>query len=247
VASTSTSVVSLDGREVPYTVRRSRRATRIRIKATLKGITVVLPHGSSADPAAILQRKASWVRRHLDEIEEVRARIPIRTFAPGACFPLLGRDRVVRVASVEQSRVTGPSLASGEAFLLSRERVAETSIRKELEHLYRESAREHYAARAQHFGTVMGVSYDALQIRNQKTRWGSYSPRTGTLSMNYRLLMAPPSIVDYVIIHELAHVRHADHSQQFWRVVEQYDPAYREKETWLDEHGPTLIFDGRHL
>jgi len=94
---------------------------------------------------------------------------------------------------------------------------------------------------------VMGVSYDSLQIRNQKTRWGSYSPRTGTLSMNYRLLMAPPSIVDYVIIHELAHVRHADHSPRFWRVVEQYDPAYREKETWLDEHGPTLIFDGRHL
>ncbi|PEN14658.1 metal-dependent hydrolase [Longibacter salinarum] len=247
MSTTSTESMTLCGREITYRVRRSKRAKRVRIRANLKGITVVLPHRASVDPAVILQRKASWVQKHLDKFARLRDRLPVRTFEPGAVFPLLGRDRTVRVEPCDQSHVSGDTLLDGDSLVLCRDRVQATSVHAELEHLYRETARAHYADRAQHFGSVMGLTYDRLQIRNQKTRWGSYSPRTGTLSMNYRLLMAPPAIVDYVIVHELAHVLHANHSAKFWRVVERYDPTYREKERWLDEHGPTLIFDGRHV
>jgi predicted metal-dependent hydrolase len=87
-------------------------------------------------------------------------------------------------------------------------------------------------------------NYEQIQIRNQKTCWGSYSQRTGTLSLNFRLLMAPPDIVDYVMVHELAHAEHPNHGARFWRLVEQHVPDYEEKDEWLKENGTRLLFDG---
>jgi hypothetical protein len=88
----------------------------------------------------------------------------------------------------------------------------------------------------------MGVRHEQIQIRNQKTRWGSYSPKTGTLSLNFRLLMAPEEIIDYVLVHELAHAEHPNHGPRFWRLVEQYVPDYEAKNEWLKENGPRLVF-----
>jgi len=90
----------------------------------------------------------------------------------------------------------------------------------------------------------MAAHYEQIQIRNQKTRWGSYSPRTGTLSLNFRLLMAPPGVIDYVIVHELAHEEHPNHGSRFWRRVAQHVPDYQEKGEWLEENGHCLVFDG---
>jgi hypothetical protein len=90
----------------------------------------------------------------------------------------------------------------------------------------------------------MRVSYEQTQIRNQKTRWGNYSPKTGTLSLNFRLLMAPPEVVNYVLalVHELAHAEHPNHDPRFWRLVEQYVPDYEARNEWLKEKGPRLLF-----
>jgi predicted metal-dependent hydrolase len=126
---------------------------------------------------------------------------------------------------------------------LSASRVESTSIRDELEHLYRKTAREHFTTRADHFCKVMGADYEQIQIRNQKTRWGSYSPSTGTLSLNFRLLMAPPDVIDYVIVHELAHEEHPNHGPRFWRLVAQQVPDYQERGEWLSEKGHLLTFD----
>jgi hypothetical protein len=93
-----------------------------------------------------------------------------------------------------------------------------------------------------HFAEKMGVSCEQIQIRNQKTRCGSYSPKTGTLSLIFRLLMVPPAVVDYVLTHELAHAEHPNHGPRFWRLVEQYVPDYEAKNEWLKENGTALTF-----
>jgi predicted metal-dependent hydrolase len=84
-----------------------------------------------------------------------------------------------------------------------------------------------------------GVGYKSLQIRGQRTRWASCSS-TGAMSFNWRLLLAPEPILDYVVEHEVAHLEVLDHSQRFWRLLGSRCPEYREHERWLKRHGAAL-------
>ena len=92
----------------------------------------------------------------------------------------------------------------------------------------------------------MDVEYKEIEIRNQRTKWGSCSS-SGTLGLNWRLMMAPSEIIDYVVIHELAHLREPNHTNEFWRLVSKYDPDYAEHADWLDEHSTQLIFSNDDL
>jgi predicted metal-dependent hydrolase len=92
----------------------------------------------------------------------------------------------------------------------------------------------------------MGVDFEEIQVRNQRTRWGSCST-TGTLGLNWRLMMAPPRIIDYVVIHELAHLRESNHSNAFWSIVAEYAPNYEDHAKWLREHSSRLIFSEEDL
>jgi predicted metal-dependent hydrolase len=230
--------VDIQGTAVAYEVRRSKQASQIRIDADLDGITLVVPDGQDVDPDALLREKGDWILKQKERFARQRAQMPERRFEEGAAFPLLGTERTVVVADVSTSCVEDDEIR------LAASKVEATSLKAELERLYRETARRHFTKRADHFAEVLGVGYEQIQIRNQKTRWGSYSPRTGTLSLNFRLLMAPPDIVDYVMVHELAHAEHPNHGARFWRLVEQHVPDYEEKDQWLKENGTRLIFDG---
>ena len=86
----------------------------------------------------------------------------------------------------------------------------------------------------------IGVTYRRLRTGDQRTLWGSCSPR-GTLSFNWRLVLAPFEVLDYVIVHELCHLQVLDHSQRFWQLVEQHRPHWRIQRDWLRMHGPELL------
>jgi predicted metal-dependent hydrolase len=86
----------------------------------------------------------------------------------------------------------------------------------------------------------LGVEAGKIQIRDQRTRWGSCSAN-GNLSFNWRLVLAPFEVLDYVVVHEVCHLREANHSRRFWRLVETRRPNWRDQKTWLDEHGPELL------
>lgn len=105
---------------------------------------------------------------------------------------------------------------------------------------YIEAAKEYFPKRVAHFSQFTGGSYSRISIRDQKTRWGSCSAK-GTLSFNWRLMLAPPSIPDYVIVHELCHLTYMDHSAAFWQKVESVYPDYRTARKWLKDHGHELI------
>jgi hypothetical protein len=87
---------------------------------------------------------------------------------------------------------------------------------------------------------ALGVSYARVQIRDQRTRWGSCSAR-GTLSFNWRLALAPLEVLDYVVVHELCHLREPNHSARFWRLVSSRRPGWRTQRDWLTTHGPELL------
>lgn len=112
--------------------------------------------------------------------------------------------------------------------------------RSALEQRYIAAAKEYFPKRVAYFHQFTGGSYSRITIRDQKTRWGSCSAR-GTLSFNWRLMLAPPTIPDYVIVHELCHLTYMNHSDEFWHKVESVYPDYRSARIWLKEHGYELV------
>lgn len=124
--------------------------------------------------------------------------------------------------------------------------------KEELKKLYVKAAKEYFPKRVQYYVNEMyweekqiyeetNLPYVNITIREQKTRWGSCSS-TGTLSFNWRLMLAPPRVLDYVVVHELCHFKYMNHSKDFWALVESILPDYREYRSWLKEHGSDLHF-----
>ena len=112
--------------------------------------------------------------------------------------------------------------------------------RTALEKRYINAAKEYFPKRVAYFQQFTGGTYNRITIRDQKTRWGSCSAR-GTLSFNWRLMLAPPAILDYVVVHELCHLTHMDHSPAFWQAVGKVYPDYRTARKWLKDHEQELV------
>lgn len=122
---------------------------------------------------------------------------------------------------------------------------AESRRMENLEKRYRNAARRQFVNRVACYHRITGGNYTSITIRDQKTRWGSCSSR-GTLSFNYRLIFAPPVILDYVVVHELCHLTHMNHSSDFWDMVASVMPEYRTYRKWLRDHGQELSLEN-HL
>jgi len=111
-----------------------------------------------------------------------------------------------------------------------------------LEKRYRTAARARFESRAEYYQKFTGGYYSSITVRDQKTRWGSCSSR-GTLSFNYRLIFAPPEVLDYVVVHELCHLTHMNHSKDFWNMVARIMPDYKAHKQWLRDHGNELTLE----
>jgi predicted metal-dependent hydrolase len=221
-----------------FTIRRSTRARRSRLTVTDEGRTVVvLPaRAPEREAAELVSRHHRWIERHLRKINESRSRLQSR--------PALGRGREIRFSGVPHRIV---SIASIEAKARSTVRVVdgcivvttapldERPLAELLERWFRAEARRQVAARIALRSREMSIGHGPIAIRDQKTRWGSAS-RRGTLSFSWRLVLCPPEVLDYVVVHELAHLKVAGHSKPFWRLVDRYFPDTRGARRWLREH-----------
>jgi predicted metal-dependent hydrolase len=123
-------------------------------------------------------------------------------------------------------------------------RIPEPSLGLDRLHLTEEQGRREARARigliAQSEAAALGVRYSRIALRDQRSRWGSCSSR-GTLSFNWRLVLAPHDVLDYVVVHEVCHLLEHNHGPAFWRLLARRRPGYREQKEWLDEHGWELL------
>ncbi|ARS91261.1 M48 family metallopeptidase [Natrarchaeobaculum aegyptiacum] len=232
--------VELLGQPVEYELRRSSDATEPRIDVDIHGITVVVPESDEIHPEELLKENAVWVVEKKEKYDTYREKIPEREYEEGAVFPYLGEEREIVVERRPSSGVTENTLR------LARHHVEDTSVKRALETLYRRKARETFEERAEYYAEQMGVEYEKIEVRNQRTKWGSCST-TGTLGLNWRLMMAPQEIVDYIVIHELAHLREPNHTDAFWSLVAEHDPNYEEHSRWLEENSTRLVFSDEDL
>ncbi len=213
--------------ELLYSVRRSTRARRVRVSVDPRvGVQVVLPQRAARrEAAAAVAELRPWIERRLAEAAAARARLagePGTVPYLGAALRVLpedGRTRVHRRGDELLVPAAGPAVA--------------------LERWYRRAAREEIALRLGPVTAALGRRHAGLTIRNQRTRWGSCSAN-GTMSFNWRLLLAPEPVLDYVIWHEACHLVVMDHSAGFWSLLERHLPGFRGPQGWLRTNGSAL-------
>jgi predicted metal-dependent hydrolase len=212
------------GRTVRAEVRESRRARRLRLVVRPGGaVEVSVPRGTGARALRrFLDEHAGWIRDRLAE----RPPTVLGLDRPD-CVVLAGEHIAMIREPGERSsaRVSGRTLA-----------VSGPDPRAAIARWYRREARRLLEASASRQAAALGVSYSRIAVRDQRTRWGSCSTR-GTLSFSWRLALAPPEVLDYVVAHELLHLREHNHSRAFWNLLDVNRPGWRAQAGWLRAHG----------
>jgi predicted metal-dependent hydrolase len=213
---------------IPYTVRRSARARRVRVNVHAHtGVEVVLPQRApERAAAAAVSELRPWIERRLREARDVLDRVAARA----GTVPYLDASLEL-VAQPGRERVH----RDGERLL-----VPAGDSRPALERFYRRAARAEIAPRLDRATHAAGSSYSGLDIRGQRTRWASCSAN-GRMSFNWRLLLAPERVLEYVVWHEVCHLEILDHSPRFWALVARRWPGYQHDRAWLRQHGATLV------
>ena len=213
--------------DLAYTIRRSPRARRIRVRVdAAAGVEVVLPARAPQREAALaIKELRPWIERRVAEANAARARLA----PPPGTVPFLGAHLSLR-SEPGRTRVhrAGDELC-----------VPAADPHAALERWYRAQAGTQIAPRLDAASAALGRPYTKLSIRNQQARWGSCSA-TGAMSFNWRLLLGPEAVLDYVVWHEACHLVVMDHSTRFWALVERHVPGYREPRRWLRRNGAAL-------
>jgi len=233
--------VCLGGQNIPYTIRISARARILRLVVRQEsGLEIVVPSGvRSRQIEEALQRKASWIlksMRRLQDMPELKDGRELSCLGTLLKLQLIVSDRV----AAGRPRVT----LAGETLMVTLRESdwnSSTLLRGALETWFRRRAHTLIPDRLIAANQKFGFRYGRVTIKEQKSRWGSCS-RAGNLNFNWRLLMAPLPVLDYVLIHELAHLQELNHAPAFWQLVASACPDYQIQRRWLREHGHTLRF-----
>lgn len=227
-----------------YTVirRRGRRTASITV-APDNSVTIVVPaHLTDADVAGLIRRKSPWISRKIAFNREVRQPYRRKEYVSGEAVVYLGRNYRLKVeagnspagAELKGGRlcVTAPATLAGDA--------KTNWVRAQLVTWYQEHALAKVRERVALWGGRIGVKPTAVSVRDYTSRWGScYRDRSVTL--NWRIVMAPVRIIDYVVVHELCHLRHHHHAKAFWAMLALHMPDCAERKEWLRVNGGLLV------
>jgi len=215
-------------------LRRHRRARRYTLRihpSDREAILTMPPRGSVADARDFAQRHGAWIAARLGGLPKA---VP---FSAGMTVPLRGAPHRIVHRAGERGTVWTETRDSGERILCVAGGV-EHIERRVADFLKREARRELTRA-SQRYAEELNVRIKRITIRDQSSRWGSCTA-AGMLSYSWRLILAPPHVLDYLAAHEVAHLVEMNHSPRFWRVVERICPATSRAKTWLDTHGNDL-------
>ena len=225
-----------------YTVKYRRRKT-IELRIDRNGeITVIAPLGYPKRAIVeFVYSKENWVKGKLEKIMEHRAKKEkyANTIEHGGRVWILGKRHGISIEIIKGDGIKEcVEIEYGKVTIKSRTR-AKAAVRSLLENHLREMARSIMAERISFYEKHILVKHNSFRIKNQKTRWGSCSSK-GNLNFNFRLVMAPIEIVDYVVVHELCHIVHMNHSAVFWNLVGSIISDYNERRQWLRENSLML-------
>jgi predicted metal-dependent hydrolase len=222
-------LLKIDGRAVELSVRLNPQARRLIVKVhpTSGEVMVIAPSKRALDRAVEFARsQADWIARQL-------AQVPSRVvLMPGARIPFRGTEHVVVRGD------GGPVFVDGDKPVITVCGRAEHAPRRLLDFLKKQAKRD-LEAKAFEYASRLGAKPSRITVRDTASRWGSCSS-TRSLSFSWRLILAPPFVLNYVVAHEVAHLREMNHGAAFWRIVRELVGDVRKPQAWLRQHGATL-------
>jgi predicted metal-dependent hydrolase len=228
-----------------FTIRRSNRARRPRVTLDDTGAVVVVLPQRAAERIAVelVEQHRRWIANHQRRIADELRILAVR--------PVIGEGRTITLRGEQHDVVVEPNVAgrryssvtvevNSPALVVIRQAAADRRLPADLlEAFLRREARRDLAQQVAVRGGQMKLEAKRISIRDQRSRWGSAS-RRGTLSFSWRLVLCPPDILDYVVVHELAHLRWAGHGARFWALVDRFAPSAEHYRRWLRRHESRL-------
>lgn len=224
-----------NNRKVPIKIEKSRRKT-IAINIVFDGSVLVKAPSFMTDEAIgeFLMKKSSWISKKLQEVASLDLSSMKVRFKDGSTFSYLGQEVTLTIENIT-SKVCMVKKQENKLVVYTNSD-DEDFIRQLVNKWYRLRAQEIINERVRYFSHFVNEKAKSVTIRNQKTRWGSCTSGRG-LNFNYRLVMMPPEILDYVVVHELCHLKHMNHSREFWAEVERILPDMKIRKKWLKDNG----------
>ena len=236
-----TTLTLIKGKPVRYRVRRSRRARKMGVQVCKRdGVVITLPArvGLKVGPE-LLEHWADWIDAKADEFG-VRHGPQVRSFSTGSVIPVLGTPRHLAITNLPNGRKRPVIDLTDDSLTLALAPADVFDVRPVLEKYLRRLARRDFTERTALWADRIGLFPRKVIVGERTSRWGSCSGR-GTLSFCYRLIMAPPDVIDAVVAHEICHLAHLNHSRRFYALLDKVCPGHRESMTWLREHEDDLL------
>jgi len=186
----------------------------------------------------VVDSKRVWIYRNLAEWKDLNACAVVREWVNGETFLYLGREHRLKLVNETSESL---KLKNG-SFCLGRPTIEErgpVAAREAFKNYYTTKGKERLAARVDFYAPKAGVGPKKIMVKDMGYRWASCSA-SGNLNFHWKCMMAPARIIDYIVVHELCHMHHANHSDAFWNEVDKVLPDYRERKNWLRLHGAKL-------
>ncbi|MBT5031764.1 MAG: M48 family metallopeptidase [Proteobacteria bacterium] len=226
--------------DIPIIVIRSKRRRSIGIQLVANTFTLRVPHrASDKNIQRSLERFTPWIRQKQAALAS-RPLAPVYNFRYGEHYPWLD----TKITLGKASNRAEPRLAGNQLLVHLPTSVLESTayIKKRIVHFYKSAGLQHFSERVDYFAERVGKRPTEIKVYSYKRRWGSCSNK-GVITFNWQILLAPAAVADYVIVHELAHLIHFDHSKPYWQVVERVMPDYRTHRKWIKDNGHLLTLD----
>jgi len=234
-------MLTIRGQIIPYEERRSARYRRITLSILEDRVRVSAPNNISAKQLKdILNVKQEWILKHwLAKLDALKR--PVR-YVDGEHFLYLGNTVELKIIKHQRKRMK--VFLEGQALVVNLphdlpDQDCALNVKAALKSWYKVQARRVLQEKLDRQAKRMQVTFQKFRLKEQKTSWGSCSSK-GNLNLNWRIIMAPDAAIDYVIIHELAHLTYLNHSKQFWQRVAEYMPDYADWKKWFKNHGQEL-------
>ncbi|MCB0414586.1 MAG: M48 family metallopeptidase [Bdellovibrionales bacterium] len=218
-----------------------RRAFQKRLRINIKSNGEILVSANKTYPYFLIKRflleNKPWIENSLSSIEEKRRNIPTKTFQLGESFLYLGKHHRLSLNPIMQQKTKISVQKDKFELLLDSPTLNPTSeeIYDALIKFYKDQGRLILTERVRAIATLTKMSVNKITIRGQRSRWGSCNIQKD-ISLNWKLIISPKKCIDYVVLHELCHTVHHNHSKRFWQLVETYMPDYLSAKKWLDEN-----------
>lgn len=224
----------MDSIDIDRIVRSRRRTFSLEIERDGRLVVRAPQRASMKAIREVAEDKRQWIERKREVARKKYAEVHPKRFVDGERFLYLGSEYLLSV----DGRTESPLEFGGGGFVLSLHYAA--NARNVFVAWYKERMREKVTKSAERYASLSGIRYNEVKVTGAQRRWGSCSPK-GVLCFSWRLAMAPPEVIDYVVVHELVHIKHPDHSTAFWRGVESIMPDFKKRRRWLSDNGHRLM------